>query len=182
MRTILLLSAAALAKVQPFCLSTLIIPGEKVGDGLLVEAINIPWISIVRELNQKPDFLRTMDPRRFEELIAASYKQAGFDEVILTPQSGDFGRDVIAIKRGFVTVRVLDQAKRYAPDNLVGANDIRALIGVLQSDHSATNAVLTTTSDFAPKVKDDPFIKPYLPNRLQLINGADLVARLSGLV
>ena len=114
-------------------------------------------------------------------MIAASYVQAGLEDVTLTPQSGDFGRDVIAVKRGFVTVRVLDQVKRYAPGNLVTANDVRALIGVLQTDHAATNAVVTTTSDFAPMIREDPYIKPYLPSRLRLINGPELVERLTGL-
>jgi len=32
-------------------------------------------------------------------MIAGVYKESGFDEVTLTPRSGDFGRDVIAIKK-----------------------------------------------------------------------------------
>jgi len=38
-----------------------------------------------------------MSSRHWEEMIAAAFHEAKFDEVILTPQSGDHGRDVIAI-------------------------------------------------------------------------------------
>ena len=163
-------------------LSLLLTLGEKGDEGRRIEAVNIPWIMIARELEKDPEFIHKIEPRKFEELIAASYVQAGFDDVILTPQSDDKGRDVIAVKRGFVTVRVIDQAKRYSPENLVKADDVRALIGVLLTDYAATHGVVTTTSDFAPKIKEDPFIKTHLPNRLQLINGTELRARLSGLV
>jgi len=59
-------------------------------------------------------------------------RQSGFDEVTLTPRSGDYGRDVIAIKKGIGTIRVIDQVKAYKPGHLVGANDVRALLGALQ--------------------------------------------------
>jgi restriction system protein len=181
------ISALATATFTPpqnlmVAFQSLILPGDKVDDGVMIQAVNIPWIRIANELNKDPDFLLKIDPRKFEELIAASYKQAGFDEVILTPHSDDKGRDVIAVRHGYVTVRVIDQAKRNGPNNLVDANDVRALVGVLLSDHSATHGVVTTTSDFAPKIKEDPSIKLHLPNRLQLINGTDLVKRLKGLV
>jgi hypothetical protein len=38
-------------------------------------------------------------------------KKAGFEEVILTPRSGDHGRDVIATKKALGTIRVIDQVK-----------------------------------------------------------------------
>jgi restriction system protein len=59
--------------------------------------------------------------------------EAGFDEVTLTPRSGDLGRDVIAVKRGLGTVRVIDQVKAYGPSHLVTADDVRALLGVLRA-------------------------------------------------
>src|SRR5437870_4123530 len=65
--------------------------------------------------------------------------------------------------------------------NLVPANDVRALLGVLGSDRAATKGLVTTTSDFAPKIVDDPFIAPYIPTRLELVNGRELVRRLSSL-
>ena len=73
---------------------------------------------------------------------------------------------------------MIDQVKAYKPPHLVTANDVRALIGVLVSD-GASKAFLTTTSDFAPRLRDDPLIKPWIPSRLGLIGRLDL---LSGLV
>jgi restriction system protein len=101
--------------------------------------------------------------------------------VILTPRSGDHGRDVIAVKRDLWTVRIIDQVKAYHPGRLVPADDVRALVGVLFSDRAATKGLVTTTWDFAPRIKDDPFIKPHIPYRLQLINGQELIERLSAL-
>jgi hypothetical protein len=43
---------------------------------------------------------------------------------------GDFGRDVLAVKRGLGIVRVIDQVKAYGPSHLVTADDVRALLGV----------------------------------------------------
>jgi restriction system protein len=161
-------------------LRTLITPGLRVPDGVLIEAVNIPWRMIAREMNRDAAFLHKIEPRQFEELVAASYHSNGF-EVTLTPRSGDFGRDVIAVKHGLVSVKVLDSVKRYAPNHLVTADDVRALLGVLGGDHSVTNGVVTTSSDFAPKIGEDPIIKPYLPTRLKLVNGEQLFERIASL-
>ena len=67
-------------------------------DELRVSARNVHHKNIVFKI----------DPRKWEEIIAASYEKHGFDEVILTQRSGDFGRDVVAVKRGFWSVRVID--------------------------------------------------------------------------
>jgi restriction system protein len=97
-----------------------------------------------------------------------------------TPRSGDHGRDVIAIKKGLGLVRVIDQVKAFKPDHLVGANDVRALLGVLQGD-GASKGFLTTTSDFAPRIRTDPLIVPHIPSRLELIDGKTLLAKLDEL-
>ena len=161
-------------------LQSLIIFGAKNDEGTVIQALGIPWRLIARMMKDDPNFLFTIDPWKMEELIAASYKQNGFD-VTLTPRSGDLGRDVIAEKKGFVSVRVVDQVKAYSPGHLVDANDVRALLHVLSADRNATNGVVTTTSDFAPKIRDDPFIKPYMPDRLKLINGIQLAQRIQDL-
>jgi restriction system protein len=159
-------------------LQSIIVPGAKVKDGLIVEAVAIPWTLIANMFAKDRNIIFTIDPRKMEELIAASYKEAGFDEVLLTPRSGDFGRDIIAVKKGFVTIRIIDSVKAYKPGHLVDADDVRALLGVLSGEQNTSKGVVTTTSDFAPRIKDDPFIKPFLPYRLELINGRQLTDRL----
>jgi restriction system protein len=53
----------------------------------------------------------------------------------------------------------------------VGYDDIRALLGVLSSERDASKGIITTTSDFPPLVMEDPSIAPFIPTRLELMNG-----------
>jgi restriction system protein len=75
---------------------------------------------------------------------------------------------------------VIDQVKAYKPGHLVTADDVRALVGVLHGD-GASKGFLTTTSDFAPRLRTDPLISPFIPSRLGLIDGKVLLARLEEL-
>jgi hypothetical protein len=70
---------------------------------------------------------------------------------------------VIAVKHGLGTVRVIDQVKAYQPRHRVKADDVRALLGVLEAD-KASRGFLTTTSDFTPKLRADILLKPYFPH------------------
>ena len=115
--------------------------------------------------------------KNWEEIVAGAYHKAGFDEVTLTPRSGDYGRDIIAVKRGLGTIRIIDQVKAYNLNHLVTADDVRALLGVLEGE-KASKGFLTTTSDFAPRLREDVLIKRFIPDRIELINGNMLLARL----
>jgi restriction system protein len=154
-----------------------LVPGKRVEEGRLIEAVTVPWFEIIKQLEKDPGLVYEMSARLWEEIVAGAYKKAGFDEVILTPHSGDRGRDVIAVKKGLGSIRVIDQVKAYKPGHLVTANDVRALFGVLQGD-GASKGFVTTTSDFAPRIKEDPLLMPFMPSRLELINGAMLLKRL----
>lgn len=165
--------------IPSLLLQTIVDFKDKTTEGALIEAVTIPWHAIVRFIKADPSILFQFDPRRFEELIAGWYAEAGFDEVTLTPSSGDHGRDVIAVKHGYGCVRILDSVKRFGPNHLVTANDVRALLGVLHGDLNATKGVVTTSSDFAPELLKDPAIRAQVPFRLELVNGADLVKRLA---
>ena len=182
------MSAATIRAVATFTdplahllLQSVIERGAKTDQGDLIIAILPAWKTIIAILEKDPSAAFKIDPRKWEEIIAGAYEEAGFDEVILTPRSGDYGRDVIAVKRGLWTVRIIDQVKAYAPDRLVPANDVRALLGVLQADHNATKGLVTTTSDFAPMIDRDPFIAPFIPHRLELVNGKNLIPRLAAI-
>jgi restriction system protein len=161
-------------------LQTVVVPGARTAEGQLIEAVALPWFDIIKSLKNDPSFAFQITPRQWEEIIAGAYRKAGFDEVTLTPRSGDFGRDIIAVKHGLGTVRIIDQVKAYGPKHLVTADDVRALLGVLQGD-KASKGFLTTTSDFAPRLSDDILIKPFMPAKLELINGKMLLARLEEL-
>src|SRR5271165_1902646 len=131
---------------------------------------------IIERLKNNPGIAFEIPPYKWEEIVAGSYRKAGFDEVILTPRSGDGGRDVIAIMHAIGSVRVIDQVKAYKPGHLVTADDVRALYGVLVLD-GAAKGFLTTTSDFAPLLTKDLLLGSIIPSRIELINGKALLAR-----
>jgi restriction system protein len=119
-------------------LQAVIVPSRRTGDGRLIESIKPAWSEIARLMQRDPSAIYRIDARKREEIFAGAYKNASFHEVVLTPRSGDQSRDVIAVKRGLWTVRIIDQVKAYHPGHLVPADDVRALVGVLLSDRAAT--------------------------------------------
>jgi restriction system protein len=153
---------------------SVIIPETKSAEGILVQSTTVLWTSIVERMGRNWSEAHTIGSELWEELIAGAFKLAGFDEVTLTPRSGDFGRDVIAVTKGIGCIKVIGSVKAYKPSLLVPHDDVRALLGVLTGEQNASKGIITTTSDFAPRISSDPFIKPFLPTRLELINGKEL--------
>jgi restriction system protein len=154
--------AAQIDGMPPLLLQAVVAKGEKTSDGQLILAVTLPWVDIINALQKDPQLAFQISPRKWEEIIAGAYKRAKFDEVILTPHSGDHGRDVIAIKKGIGQIRIIDQVKAFKAGNLVTADDVRSLLGVLEGD-GASKGFLTTTSEFAPKLREDninPTIHP----------------------
>lgn len=153
--------------------------GESTPEGALVRAVALPWLEIMSALERDPSFLNhfAQNPRKFEEFIAASYDRHGFDEVTLTPQRGDGGRDVIAVKRGSGSIRFLEQTKAYSPGHRVTHDDVRAMIGVLGLDRNSSKGLITTTSEFQPGIlRPDSEFAPFMPHRLELKDGKGLMA------
>jgi restriction system protein len=142
-------------------------------DGELVRALAIPWRAITELLKQDWMEAYKIPARVWEEIIAAAFDRDGYDQVTLTPRSGDFGRDVIAVKNGVGCVRIIDSVKAYKPGHLVKHDDVRALAGVLLGEHNS-KGIITTTSDFAPGIVKDKILAPLMPFRLELMNGTAL--------
>jgi restriction system protein len=159
----------------PVVFQAIVSPYAKTSEGELIKAVSIPWRRIVNVLVRRPQLAFELSSRTWEEIVAAAFDAAGYDEVTLTPRSGDHGRDVIAVKRGVGSVRVIDSVKAYSHKHLVRYDDVRSLLGVLFADPRATKAILTTTSEFAPGIRKDPLIAPHLPYRLELMNGSELL-------
>jgi restriction system protein len=147
--------------------------GPKTDQGLIVQAVLVPWFQIIREIERDPQFLFgfVKNPRRFEEFIAGAYEHDGW-QVELTPPSGDLGRDVIATKPGHMAIRLLDQCKAFSPGHVVTANDVRAMAGVLLRDQNVSKGIVTTTSTFAPGIAKE--FANLMPYRLELRDGAAL--------
>jgi restriction system protein len=173
----LLLALQGSPNAQPpaVVLKALLSFGDRTSEGVLVRAVAEPWFRILELIQRDPEAIYRIEPRSWEEIIAGAYDEAGFDEVTLTPRSGDLGRDVIAIKRGVGSIRIFDQVKAYRPGHVVTAEEVRAMIGVITVDQNVSKGVITTTSEFAPKVRDDPSIKPLIPYRLELKPKDDLL-------
>jgi restriction system protein len=162
----------------PFSFGAIVRFEVAVPDGQIITCVDPVYRHLVDAIEKNPEIIYEIDARKWEEIVAAAYDKAGFDEVILTPRSGDYGRDVIAIKKGLYSVKFIDQVKAYKPGHIVKADEVRALLGVLSGEQDASKAIFTTTSAFAPKIEDDKFIKPFLPYRLELVDQEKLIARL----
>jgi restriction system protein len=169
----------ATARVE-FLIQAVLVPGEQTSEGQLIQAVAIPWFAIVRRILSEPSTIFEVDWRKWEELIAAAYKQEGW-EVILTPRSNDRGRDIIASSRERGTIRIVDQIKAYRPGRVVTAEEVRAMVGVMTLEQNVSKAFITTTSTFAPGVFRDPDIARLMPYRLELRPKDALVAWLGDL-
>ena len=103
----------------PFSFGAIVKVEKKIEDGQVITLIDPIYTFLLNEIKKHPEIIYQIDPRKWEELIAAAYDKAGFDEVILTPRSGDLGRDVIAIKKGIGSIKFIEQIKAYNPGHLV---------------------------------------------------------------
>jgi restriction system protein len=137
-------------------------------------------MEIAREFGKDWSRVLQLSPTQWEEMVAGAYERAGY-RVILTPRSGDYGRDVIATSEGVGSIKILGSVKAYSPGHLVDAEACRSLLGVVTADQKASKGIITTTSNFAPKIPTDPSIAPFLPTRLELMNGKALQAWLADL-
>ena len=111
----------------------------------LIELLPIPWEDLCNYLTRHPEYLYQMSPRQFEGLAAEIFRSHGWD-VDFTARTRDGGFDIIAIRRNFPTdLRVLVEAKRYAPNNPVGVQIVRSLYGT-RIIQRASQVVLVTSS------------------------------------
>lgn len=103
---------------------------------------------------QYPEQLRDLDPFLFESVVAELLAGFGWD-VNVTPQSRDGGYDILGITTdpsGLQTSWVVE-CKRYSPDNKVGIDIARQIMGV-KTHIGVPNAVLVTTSGFTYNVRE----------------------------
>lgn len=116
---------------------------------------------------RSPEAMRMLGAREFEQFIATLVDQLGFEDVVLTPRSGDSGRDVIAIKRVHgISILFAFECKRYKPDLPVGPELLRALLGTIT--HGSTKAnkgVLVTTSTFTSGARNFLLTEPSIDGK-----------------
>jgi restriction system protein len=149
-------------------IQAVIIPREKTSEGQLIESVASVWFDIIELIQREPDAIYEFHWRKWEEIIAGAYTQLGYD-VELTPPSNDKGRDIIATSKTLGgSVRFFDQVKAYRPGLLVTAEEVRAMVGVLNLEGNVSKGFITTTSSFAPGVFQDQNITRLMPYRLEL--------------
>jgi restriction system protein len=154
-------------------LSGVIVPTTKTAEGVLVESTSLVWVAIAELLKNDWSAAFRIPPHTWEEIIAGAFHRQGFS-VTLTPRSGDGGKDVIAVKPGIGSMRILGSVKAYSPGHLVARAHVHEMLGVVGSDPAATKGIIATTSDFAPRLLDDPKIAAHVPYKLELMNGERL--------
>jgi restriction system protein len=156
--------------------SAFVVLGDKNAEGRLVVGVGTMWLDIINECRRDPTALLKMSARAFEEFLAGLYERQKFwDEIILTPSSGDKERDVILTvsKRGMGVIRIIDQARRYTPRHRISLEQVRAMAGILYRDRNVSKAIITTTSDFEPGAERE--YRDFIPQRLELRNGRHLL-------
>lgn len=116
-----------------------------------------------------PDQMRLIPPRRFEELVAAIFKNNGF-EVTLTPETRDGGIDIFAVQKNVFGGDLLHlvECKRHAATNKVGVGIVQRLAGVVDQ-HRASRGVIVTTSSFTEDAEEVRHMMPHKLAALMLI-------------
>ena len=109
-----------------------------------LETINA---ELVRYLARHPEKMHSLQPRKFEELVAELFRDQGY-EVELTRFSKDGGFDIRVVRKSAVGLGLtLIECKRYSQGNPVGVELVRGLHSVVETAN-ATSGLLVTTSYF----------------------------------
>lgn len=95
------------------------------------------------------NYVECMNPWEFEKLCAEALLLNGFEQSGVTPGSGDYGVDIIAIKDG---LRWAIQCKRYTPPRRVGEDVVHTLVRGANIWKCQRAAILTTTT-FTPQAR-----------------------------
>lgn len=105
------------------------------------------WDSILRSLTRSPEDVYSMDPRRFEELVAELAQRDKPDGLVrLTPSSNDGGRDVMVFHDSALGRHLfLIECKRYAPDRPIEVGLVRQLYGVVEGERASAGALVTSS-------------------------------------
>lgn len=130
------------------------------------------WSEVLRDLRDWPQGLLSLEPRKFEELIAELLSREGM-EVQLTPTTHDGGRDILAFADTVAGRHLyLVECKRYRPDRPVQVGWVRSLYGVVEHER-ATAGILVTTSYFTRSAQR---FADGLKHRISLKDYEELVA------
>ncbi len=145
-------SLARLSNPTPEDVEELDVEAYELGEeekSALITVDNLP-LRLIAKIMRSPSEVKNLTPRQFEEFVAETLSQLGFTDVILTPRSGDGGKDVIASHQiNGIPLSFYFECKKYADGNKVQLDTLRALLGTMAHDARRVNkGVLVTTSTF----------------------------------
>lgn len=69
---------------------------------------------------------------------------------------------------GIDRLRAGGATRREVERYLITAHDVQAMLGVIAADPNVSKGIISTTSTFAPKLREDPNITRLMPYRLEL--------------
>lgn len=98
------------------------------------------------------EFLRGKNPYEFQDMVAALLKAMGYYIQSVAQKGKDGGVDVVAYvdPLGAQTPRIKVQVK-HRPEAVIGASDIRALLGILRTGDIA---LFVTSGNYSPDAKN----------------------------
>ena len=117
--------------------------------------------------------LAQLNSKQFEQLVARYYEKLNF-KVNVSGGAYDKGVDVIARRVSDIGEEYLIIQCKHYPDDSIGPNFVREMIGARQSQPNATRAVLVTSGKFS-----DEAIRLADRQKIILIDGTYLVALLN---
>ncbi|WP_197998824.1 restriction endonuclease [Gimesia aquarii] len=124
-------------------------------------------IRIIDAITNNPQLMHGITPREFERLIAELLYAQEFENIVLTSESCDGGRDVLATKFvAGIPLLFAFECKRYAETNKIGVDILRTLLGTV--NHASTKAtvgVLVTTSTFTKGARDFIVTEPHVDGK-----------------
>ena len=97
------------------------------------------------------EYIAAKDPYQFQEMVAALLRAMEYHTPFIAPKGKDGGIDIIAYldPLGAKTPRIKVQVK-HRPEAVIGASDIRALLGILRAGDIA---LFVTSGTFSPDAK-----------------------------
>lgn len=117
--------------------------------------------------------IKQLNPRQFEQIVASYYEKLHF-KVEVTGGAYDQGVDIVARRISDIGEEYLIVQCKHYPNNIIGPNFVRELIGTRQSQSKATRAVLVVSSTFS-----DEAIRLADKHSIVLIDGNHLVTLLN---
>jgi hypothetical protein len=132
----------------------------------LITDLRIVNQRILDRIGRRPEAIKDLSPRQFEELVAELFLEKGY-QVELTQQTRDGGKDLIIMNRSDIgNFMVYAECKHYRSDRPVGVDVVTQLFGRINFDR-ATAGMVVTSSYFSADARD---LQSKIEHKMSLID------------